>query len=405
MLKFNPYYSISGFFETDLGVAVKAVILLIIAFIVAAIVKSLLVKLLSKTKLAQLKSPEGASNQGAKAIDLIGKLGQLIVFLLFVPGIFETLGMTQVSAPILSMLNNVWIYVPNIIGAVIILWVGFYIAKLVRELLIPVLNKLEVNKLQKIAGIQVDDQGKLSNTIAYIVYVLILIPIIIAALYVLNIRAITDPAIAMLSIIFNYIPNIFAALVIIVIGWILTKFIGNIVTRLIEASGLDAKVENLMGSKNKNFVLSKVTGKTVEVILIIFFIVESFRALQLGVLTSIGVAVIDYMPYALSAFPILGACVFIAGICAKAHKNNNHPSLAVLIQYLIYTLGGFMILNELGIAKELVDSAFIIAILALGIAFAISFGIGGRDFAKNVLNHFQKKLDIEDTTKEIEEKK
>lgn len=405
MLKFNPYYGISGFFETDLGIAVKAVILLIIAFIVAAIVKSLLVKLLSKTKLAQLKSPEGASNQGAKAIDLIGKLGQLIVFLLFVPGIFETLGMTQVSAPILSMLNNVWIYVPNIIGAVIVLWVGFYIAKLVRELLIPVLNKLEVNKLQKIAGIQVDDQGKLSNTIAYIVYVLILIPIIIAALYVLNIRAITDPAIAMLSIIFNYIPNIFAALVIIVIGWILAKFIGNIVTRLIEASGLDAKVENLMGSKNKNFVLSKVTGKTIEVILIIFFIVESFRALQLGVLTSIGVAVIDYMPYALSAFLILVACVFIAGICAKALKNSNHPSLAVLIQYLIYTLGGFMILNELGIAKELVDSAFIIAILAFGIAFAISFGIGGRDFAKNVLNHFQKKLDIEDTTKEIEEKK
>lgn len=136
MLKFNPYYGISGFFETDLGIAVKAVILLIIAFIVAAIVKSLLVKLLSKTKLSQLKSPEGASNQGAKAIDLIGKLGQLIVFLLFVPGIFETLGMTQVSAPILSMLNNVWIYVPNIIGAVIVLWVGFYIAKLVRELLI-----------------------------------------------------------------------------------------------------------------------------------------------------------------------------------------------------------------------------------------------------------------------------
>lgn len=261
MLKINAYSDVSHFFETDLGAAVKAVILLIVAFIVAAIVKSIIVKLLSKTKLAQAKSPEGEGNQGAKAIELIAKLAQLIVFLLFVPGIFETLGMTQVSAPILNMLNNVWVYVPNIIGSVIVLWVGFYIAKLVRELLIPVLNKLEINKLQNLAGIQVDDQGKLSNTIAYIVYVLILIPIIIAALYVLNIRAITDPAIAMLSIIFNYIPNIFAALVIIVIGWILSKFIGNIVARLIEASGLDAKVENLMGSKNKNFILSKVTGK------------------------------------------------------------------------------------------------------------------------------------------------
>lgn len=405
MLKINAYSDVSHFFETDLGAAVKAVILLIVAFIVAAIVKSIIVKLLSKTKLAQAKSPEGEGNQGAKAIELIAKLAQLIVFLLFVPGIFETLGMTQVSAPLLNMLNNVWVYVPNIIGSVIVLWVGFYIAKLVRELLIPVLNKLEINKLQNLAGIQVDDQGKLSNTIAYIVYVLILIPIIIAALYVLNIRAITDPAIAMLSIIFNYIPNIFAALVIIVIGWILSKFIGNIVTRLIEASGLDAKVENLMGSKNKNFILSKVTGKTVEVILVIFFVVESFSALHLGILTSIGLAVIDYMPYALSAFLILIACVFIAGICSKALRNNEHPSLAILVQYLIYTIGAFMILNELGIAKELVDSAFVIAILALGIAFAISFGVGGRDFAKNVLSHFQKKLDIEEAPKKIDEDK
>lgn len=393
-MKLRPYTEISDFFETDLGTAIKAILLLIIAFLVAYIVKAILVKILSKTKLSKAKDQEGI-----KAIDLIGKLAQLLVFLVFVPGIFETLGMTQVSTPIISMLNTVWVYVPNVIGAVIVLWIGFYIARLVRELLIPVLNKFEVNKLQSLAGIQVDDQGKLSNTIAYIVYVLILIPIIIAALYVLNIRAITDPAIAMLSIIFNYIPSILAALIIIVIGWILAKFIGNIVTRLIEASGLDAKVENLMGAKNKNWTLSKVTGVTIEVILIIFFVVESFSALHLGVLTNIGLAVIDYMPYALSAFLIFVACVFVAGVCSKVLTNNDHPSLALLSKYLIYVIGAFMILNELHIAKELVDSAFIIALLALGVAFAISFGVGGRDFAKNVLAHFQKQLDIEDTKK------
>lgn len=394
MLTLSPYMEISDFFETDLGTAIKAILLLIIAFLVAYIVKKILVKLLSKTKLSKAKDQEGI-----KAIDLIGKLAQLVVFLVFVPGIFETLGMTQVSTPIIGMLNTVWVYVPNVIGAVIVLWIGFYIARLVRELLVPVLNKFEVNKLQSLAGIQVDDQGKLSNTIAYIVYVLILIPIIIAALYVLNIRAITDPAIAMLSIIFNYIPSILAALIIIVIGWILAKFIGNIVTRLIEASGLDAKVENLMGTKNKTWALSKVTGVTIEVILIIFFVVESFSALHLGILTSIGLAVIDYMPYALSAFLIFVACVFVAGVCSKALTNNDHPSLALLSKYLIYVIGAFMILNELHIAKELVDSAFIIALLALGIAFAISFGVGGRDFAKNVLAHFQKQLDIEDAKK------
>ena len=82
MLKINAYSDVSHFFETDLGAAVKAVILLIVAFIVAAIVKAIIVKLLSKTKLAQAKSPEGEGNQGAKAIELIAKLAQLIVFML-----------------------------------------------------------------------------------------------------------------------------------------------------------------------------------------------------------------------------------------------------------------------------------------------------------------------------------
>lgn len=386
------------FFNSGFGMALKAILVLILAFVVAAIAKSLIEKLLKHTKLADLKRTDknGQENTGMKTIELIGKLVQLIVFLLFVPGIFEILGMTQVTAPILALLNTVWGYVPNILFAIIILWIGFYIAKLVRELLVPILNKLEVNRLQKIAGIQVNEQGELSNTLAYIVYVLILIPVIISALSVLNIRAISDPAIAMLSTVFNYIPSILAALIIIVIGWILAKFIGNIITRLIESSGLDAKLAELTGTKNPTFSLSNVTGKTVEVILVIFFIVESFATLHLGVLTSIGTSIIAYMPYALAAFIIFAICVLIGSIVSNVFKKNGHPAVGSMFKYLIYVIGGFMILNQLGIARTLVDSTFILIVAALAVAFAIAFGVGGRDFAKSVLAELQVKIKKEE---------
>ncbi|WP_304957552.1 mechanosensitive ion channel [Dubosiella newyorkensis] len=386
------------FFNSGFGTALKAILVLILAFVVAAIAKSLIEKLLKHTKLADLKRTDknGQENTGMKTIELIGKLVQLIVFLLFVPGIFEILGMTQVTAPILALLNTVWGYVPNILFAIIILWIGFYIAKLVRELLVPILNKLEVNRLQKIAGIQVNEQGELSNTLAYIVYVLILIPVIISALSVLNIRAISDPAIAMLSTVFNYIPSILAALIIIVIGWILAKFIGNIITRLIESSGLDAKLAELTGTKNPTFSLSNVTGKTVEVILVIFFIVESFATLHLGVLTSIGTSIIAYMPYALAAFIIFAICVLIGNIVSNVFKKNGHPAVGSMFKYLIYVIGGFMILNQLGIARTLVDSTFILIVAALAVAFAIAFGVGGRDFAKSVLAELQVKIKKEE---------
>ena len=56
---------------------------------------------------------------------------------------------------------------------------------------------------------------------------LILIPVIIAALQVLNIEAVSAPAIQMLDTIFKFIPNILAALVIIIIGCMVAKFSGN----------------------------------------------------------------------------------------------------------------------------------------------------------------------------------
>lgn len=385
---------LTEFFNSGFGTALKAILVLVIAFIVAAIAKSIIVKLLKHTKLADLKSADKKGNtpDGMKTIDLIGKLVQLIVFLLFVPGIFEILGMTQVTVPILALLNTVWGYVPNILFAVIILWIGFYVAKLVRELLVPVLNKLEINKLQKLAGIEVNEQGELSNTLAYIIYVLILIPVIIAALSVLNIKAISDPAISMLGVVFNYIPSLLAALIIIVIGWILAKFIGNIITRIIEASGLDAKLAALTGVTNPTFSLSNVTGKTVEVILIIFFVVESFATMHLGVLTTIGSAIIGYMPQALAAFIILLLCVVVGNIIENFMRKNDHGTIGAVCKYLIYVVAGFMILNQLGIARTLVDSTFIMIVAAIAVAFAISFGIGGRDFAHSMLEDLQAKI-------------
>ena len=207
---------LSAFFGEGLWAVIRAVLLLILAFIVSAIVKSLVVKLLTKTKLKDLLGKRDAEN-GEKITEFIGKLVHLAVFLLFVPGIFESLEMTEVSAPILGVLNTIWGYVPNLLAAGIVLWVGFFVAKLVRELLIPVFDKLKVNRLQEKAGISVGESGKLSNTLAYIVYVLILIPVVITALRALNISAISDPAVKMLDVIFAFIPNILAALIILVV--------------------------------------------------------------------------------------------------------------------------------------------------------------------------------------------
>lgn len=389
-----------SFFSSGIWAVIKAALLLLLAFITAAVVKSLVVKLFTKTKLNVLLKQTDNVRGTEKSADFIGKLVHLLVFLLFVPGIFESLGMREVSSPILNLLNTLWGYLPNILAAVLVLWVGFFIARLVRELLTPVFGRLKVDTLQKKTGIQVSDTGRLSNTLAYIIYVLILIPVIIAALQVLNIEAVSAPAIRMLDTIFAFIPNILAALVIMIIGCMVAKFSGNIVESLIASFGFDTRLQEHLTEKENSFILSKVIGKIVHIIMVVFFIVESFSVLQLSVLTDIGNAIISYMPYILASALILLVCYVCDGLAGKALLKGNHMVLAMVSRIAIYTVGIFMVLSELGIAKEIVNSAFVLIIAALATAFAISFGIGGRDFAGKILKKLSDTCGLEQKEKE-----
>ena len=133
--------------------------------------------------------------------------------------------------------------------------------------------------------------------------------------------------------------------------------------------------------------------------MVIFFIVESFGVLHLDVLTGIGNAVIGYMPYILASALILLVCYVCDGLASKALAKNNHAVLALVSKIAIYTIGTFMVLNELGIAKEIVNTAFILIVAALATAFAISFGIGGRDFAGKALKHLGEACGMENDQK------
>lgn len=400
-------------FNSGIWSIIKAIFILFLAFVTSAIAKSLVCKLLARTKLntllwqtnhhAESNSPSQKAAGNEKAADFIGKLVHLLVFSLFVPEIFESLGMEEVSSPILTLLNTLWGYLPNIFAAVLVIWIGSFIARLVRELLVPIFSRLKVDALQEKAGIQVTEAGRLSYTLAYIVYVLILIPVIIAALQVLDIQAVSSPAIKMLDTIFEFIPNILAALMIIIIGCMVAKFSGTIVESLIVSAGFDTKFSEQLEEKGKGVVLSKAVGKIVHIIMVIFFIVESFGVLHLDVLTGIGNAVIGYMPYILTSALILLICYVCGEFAGKALSQSGHTTLAMAGKAAVYTIGIFMILNELGIAKEIVNTAFILVIAALATAFAISFGTGGRDFAEKMLKKFEKACDMEKEEKQDKE--
>ena len=102
----------------------QALLLLLAAFIVAGIARWLVKKLLSKTKLQEVEEKADTTAVGApkttvkKKMSLgnfIANLVYFIVFMLFVPGIFSSLGVIGVSEPITAFLTTILNYLPNVI--------------------------------------------------------------------------------------------------------------------------------------------------------------------------------------------------------------------------------------------------------------------------------------------------
>lgn len=371
-----------------IGSILTAAIILVVAFVVAGIVKSAVIKLMESTKAGELVSKLDGEKPGS-AKDFIAKLVYLLVFLLFVPGIFNVLGLSNVAQPIVNILSTIWGYVPNILAAAIVLVVGSLIAKLVRQLLVPVFDKLNIDKLQEKAGIKVARADKLSSTLSYIVYVLILIPTVVMALDVLNISVISVPAKNMLNTIIGFIPSLIIGLILIIIGCMIGKLAGQIVTKLIAASGLDAKLQEVTDSKK--LVLSKLVGSVVYGIIVILFVVQGLNVLALDVLTQVGAVIISYMPAVLGAVLILAACMIISTMAEKALAKNGFKTYGIIVKCAIIAIGAFMILSQLNIAPEIVNSAFILILAALAVAFAVAFGVGGREFAAHMLKKLEEK--------------
>ena len=377
---------------------IGALFILILAFIVAAIARAIVVKGGKKLGLEKYTDKLGLKDSKG-SLSFIGNIVFFIVFILFLPGILDRLNMQNVSAPIVTMATTLLGYLPNILAAALIIIIGFFIARLLRNIILTILNRFNIDKLQTKAGIQTDENTmKLSTVIANVIYALILIPAFIAAFQALNITAITTQALNMLNMIINMIPLIFVAIVLIVIGVFIGKMAGNLLAGILSSVGLDGVIKSVMGNKEDKlgkFSLSKLIGEIVRYIIIILFIVQAFNVMQLDIFKTVGSAIISYIPLLLSAAIIIGVGILFGTWLENLILKNTGSSkfIASTIKYIIIIVAVFMMLTQLGLANNIVYIAFIVILGALAVAFAIAFGIGGRDFAQKMLNKFYDKID------------
>lgn len=373
-----------------------AIILLVIAFVAAKLVKSLVKKLLDLVKAEKLLKKLGIKEDSVDSIKaFIAKLAYFITFLLFLPGVLDKLGMQSVSAPITGISNDFLSFIPKLVAAAIILFVGIFIANIVKDLLLPLLKATKIDALQEKTGIKASEKTSFSSIITNVIYGFILLVVITSALDQLGIASISGPTNAIVSTIFAIIPNILGAIIIIAIGIFIAGLVAGLLESLLAGIGADSIIEKITGNSEKKIALSKILSAVVKYLIIVIFLIQGINILDLPVLTNIGATILGYVPTALSIALILAIGIFAANTAenAIAKKFPNAKGSAFIVKIAIYVVLAFLCLSQLGIATAIVESTFILIIAAVCIAFAISFGIGGRNFAANTLEKLEKKID------------
>lgn len=395
-------------FQDTLPALVKGVILILIAWLVAVLVKNVVTKWFKKIKLDErlVKWKMFTSiEQADSLLDSLGKICYYLIWLVFLPGIFTTFGLNSIASPITDMMNYILQYLPNILLAAVILTIGILVAKLVKNLVYNLASTLKVDHyVDKFVGTAKDEENKesIAKSLAMICYLLVLLPIAVVALEALKISTITKPIVTVLNSILRAIPNILVATILLTVGIVIAKVAGNLVTSLLENTGID-KMSASLYSKEKvpAAKISKILGQTIAVVVSLFFVVEALGALKLKVLDHVGEAIIGYLPNLLFAVIILGLGFFGGQFVGKMLTNaTKNKWLGLIIQVVFGVFAVFMALDQLDFANSIVNIAFLFIVGGLSVAFAVAFGLGGRDFAHHQLDKLDKKLADEGKDKE-----
>ncbi len=381
------------------------IILILVAWIIAVLIKNGIAKGLEAINFDSKLQDWGVANDSNQANNTIQSLARVfyyLVWVLFLPGIFSAFGLNSVAQPITNMIDTALAYLPNVIAAIVIVVLGILAARFVKNLVYNLLVSLNVDKaISRFTGedgetVSEDRKDTIASVLANVVYILILIPILIVALETLGIRSISIPIINVLNAILAAIPNILVAGILLAVGFAIAKVVGDLTQDILEGAGVNRITDYISGESGRSFNIAKIIGQLVMIIIGLFFLVEAMNALNLAILNTIGTAIIGYLPNIIFALIILGLGI-IGGQLLGQFVTNAAGSrwFGEILKYLVLALSVFMALDQLNFATSIVNTAFIFIVGAGAVAFALAFGLGGRDFAKSQLNKLDKKLDKE----------
>lgn len=369
-----------------------ALVLAVIAWIIAAVLKKIVVKVLQSANVDEgLSSKTGLDKAEIPMSQTIGEIVFFLVLLLFLPMILNALALGGLLEPLQLMIGKILGFLPNLIAAAIILLIGWFLARILQKIVTNLLVAMGSEKLSERVGLDkvLGSQG-LAGLIGLVVYILILIPMLIAALQALAIDAITEPVSNMLAAMLAILPNLFGAALLLAISYILAKVVAELMAKLLSGIGFDSIPKRLGickaegdGAEGKRSP-SQMAGYLVIAAIMLFALIEAAQMLKFALLADIIYEFTIFAGHVLMGLVILAIGIYLANLAFDAvvssgMSRSKLPAHIARISILVFA--GAMALRQMGLANEIINLAFGLLLGAFAVAIALAFGLGGREIA------------------------
>jgi hypothetical protein len=196
------------------------------------------------------------------------------------------------------------------------------------------------------------------------------------------------------------VPQIFAAVLILFVAFLIGKLVADLVSRLLASVGFDGFLERI-GFRLKTAAEgaeertpSGLVGWLAMIAIMLFATIEALKALQFDALAEILSQFTLFAGDLLLAVVILAIGLYLAGLAAEAIRSSGTRqanTLATVARAAIIILASAMALRQAGLAEDIINLAFGLTLGAAAVATALAFGLGGRDLAGQQLARWMRK--------------
>lgn len=379
-----------------------AIVILLVTWLLAKLVKWAFAKLVGRIGFLQRSGSDGKSLG-----ESLGQIAALVVWLFGLVAVLQVFALERVLEPIQELLTGMVEFLPNIVGAVFVFIVGALIARILRQLVETALGAVNFDRwvrrgsegarsathvgerdtatTQTTATQAGDANATISRTIATVVYALVMVVVAIAALQILGISSISDPAEQMLTTIFDAIPNIIAALLLLGLGIVIARFAGDVLEQILAGFGTDRAFSEL-GVQTGERSASSVIAKIAQVAIVLFFAVMAAKLLEFPQITEFLTEVLELGGRVLFGGAIIAAGFFVANLLVRMMGDGLATEVVRWATIVLFVAMG---LRFMGVANSIIELAFGALVVGGALAAAIAFGLGGREAASRTLSRLE----------------